>query len=207
MLNGRAAALGPRDEVLAKLFGAAGTGAAGSGSSGGCRRRWRWIAARRRYWRWRHHERARLDPAASPHRARGGIVLVGGIGGWAATSEFAGAVIAQGQLVVDTNVKKVQHPTGGVVAELRVRDGDIVKAGDIVIRLDDTQTRANLAIVVEGTGRIRGPQGARGSRTRRPRASSLSRRAAARARTIRRSTASRRRSASCSRSAARRAKA
>src|SRR5437899_1190122 len=78
------------------------------------------------------------------------LLLVGGIGGWAATSEFAGAVIAQGQLVVDTNVKKVQHPTGGVVAELRVRDGDIVNIGDIVIKLDDTQTRANLAIVAKG---------------------------------------------------------
>jgi len=78
------------------------------------------------------------------------ILLVGGIGGWAATSEFAGAVIAQGQLVVDTNVKKVQHPTGGVVAELRVRDGDQVKENDIVIKLDDTQTRANLAIVASG---------------------------------------------------------
>ncbi len=39
----------------------------------------------------------------------------------------------------------MQHPTGGVVGELRVRDGDRVKAGDIVLRLDDTQTRANLA--------------------------------------------------------------
>src|SRR6267154_729945 len=78
------------------------------------------------------------------------ILLVGGIGGWAATSEFTGAVIAQGQLVVDSNVKKVQHPTGGVVAELNVRDGDQVKAGDIIIKLDDTQTRANLAIVSKG---------------------------------------------------------
>lgn len=78
------------------------------------------------------------------------LLLVGGLGGWAATSEFAGAVIAQGQLVVDSNVKKVQHPTGGVVAELNVRDGSIVNAGDIVIRLDDTQTRANLQIVVKG---------------------------------------------------------
>jgi HlyD family secretion protein len=78
------------------------------------------------------------------------LLLVGGLGGWAATSEFAGAVIAQGQLVVDTNVKKVQHPTGGVVAELRVRDGDFVNIGDVVIKLDDTQTRANLAIVVKG---------------------------------------------------------
>jgi len=78
------------------------------------------------------------------------LVLVVGIGGWAYTSEFAGAVIAQGSLVVDTSVKKVQHPTGGVVAELKVRDGNQVKAGDIVIKLDDTQTRANLAIVSKG---------------------------------------------------------
>jgi HlyD family secretion protein len=78
------------------------------------------------------------------------VLLVGGIGGWAATSEFAGAVIAQGQLVVDTSVKKVQHPTGGVVAELLVRDGQQVKAGDVVIRLDDTQTRASHQIVSKG---------------------------------------------------------
>jgi HlyD family secretion protein len=77
-------------------------------------------------------------------------LLVGALGGWAGTSEFAGAVIAQGSLVVDTNVKKVQHPTGGVVAELRVREGEMVKEGDILLKLDDTQTRANLAIVSKG---------------------------------------------------------
>jgi HlyD family secretion protein len=76
-------------------------------------------------------------------------LLVVGLGGWAATTEFAGAVIAAGQLVVDSNVKKVQHPTGGVVGVLNVKDGSRVKAGDIVIRLDDTQTRANLAIVTK----------------------------------------------------------
>ena len=77
------------------------------------------------------------------------VLLAGGVGGWAATTELAGAVIAPGNLVVETNVKKVQHPTGGVVGELRVRDGDEVKAGDVVVRLDDTVTRANLAIVVK----------------------------------------------------------
>jgi HlyD family secretion protein len=72
------------------------------------------------------------------------LLLVVGLGGWAVTTEFSGAVIASGQLVVDSNVKKVQHPTGGVVGELHVRDGARVAAEDIVVRLDDTQTRANL---------------------------------------------------------------
>jgi HlyD family secretion protein len=73
-----------------------------------------------------------------------------GVGGWASTAEISGALIAQGSLVVDSNVKKVQHPTGGVVGEVRARDGDHVKAGDILIRLDETVTRANLAIITKG---------------------------------------------------------
>ena len=75
------------------------------------------------------------------------MLLFIAIGGWAVTTEFSGAVIAPGQLMVDSNVKKVQHLTGGVVGELRVRDGVRVKAGDVLVRLDDIQTRANLAIV------------------------------------------------------------
>jgi membrane fusion protein, type I secretion system len=77
------------------------------------------------------------------------VLLVGGVGGWAVTTELSGAVIAPGLLVVESDVKKVQHPTGGVVGELRVRDGDRVKAGQIVLRLDETQTRASLAIVTK----------------------------------------------------------
>ena len=61
--------------------------------------------------------------------------------------QISGALIAPGSVVVDSNVKKVQHPTGGVVGEVRVRDGDRVKAGDVVVRLDDTVTKAGLAIV------------------------------------------------------------
>src|SRR3954453_23429976 len=76
-------------------------------------------------------------------------LLAFGLGGWAATTELAGAVIAPGSLVVDSNVKKVQHPTGGVVRELRVRDGAEVKAGDILVRLDETVTRANLAVITK----------------------------------------------------------
>src|SRR5271163_3992690 len=78
------------------------------------------------------------------------ILLAGGLGGWASTAQISGALIAPGSLVVDSNVKKVQHPTGGVVGEVRVRDGDHVKAGDILVRLDETVTRANLAIVTKG---------------------------------------------------------
>jgi len=81
-------------------------------------------------------------------------LLAGGVGGLAATTELSGAVIAPGSLVVDSNVKKVQHPTGGVVGELRARDGDKVKAGDIVVRLDETVTQANLAIVVKSLNEL-----------------------------------------------------
>src|ERR1700733_13920825 len=76
-------------------------------------------------------------------------VLAGGLGGWASTAEISGALIAPGSIVVESSVKKVQHPTGGVVGEVRAHDGDLVKAGDVVVRLDDTVTKANLAIVTK----------------------------------------------------------
>lgn len=78
------------------------------------------------------------------------ILLAGGLGGWASTAQISGALIAPGSIVVDSNVKKVQHPTGGVVGELRARDGDVVKAGDVLVRFDDTVMKASLAIVTKG---------------------------------------------------------
>jgi HlyD family secretion protein len=77
-------------------------------------------------------------------------VLAVGVGGWAGTTVLSGALIASGSIVVDSNVKKVQHPTGGVIGALLVRDGDRVNGGDIVARLDQTVTRANLAIITKG---------------------------------------------------------
>jgi HlyD family secretion protein len=77
------------------------------------------------------------------------FVLTCGVGVWATTTPISGALIAPGTVVVESNVKKVQHPTGGVVGELLVRDGDRVKAGDLLVRLDDTVARANLAIVTK----------------------------------------------------------
>ncbi|PZV37102.1 HlyD family type I secretion periplasmic adaptor subunit [Mesorhizobium kowhaii] len=77
------------------------------------------------------------------------VIFVGGAGAWAAVTNLSGAVVASGHFVVDSYVKKVQHPTGGVVGEILAGEGDKVKAGDIVMRLDATQTRANLAIVTK----------------------------------------------------------
>ncbi|AWN43778.1 HlyD family type I secretion periplasmic adaptor subunit [Methylobacterium durans] len=65
----------------------------------------------------------------------------------AAVSTISGAVIASGRIVVESDVKKVQHPTGGVVGELLVREGARVTAGQVLIRLDETQTRAELDMV------------------------------------------------------------
>jgi HlyD family secretion protein len=75
------------------------------------------------------------------------IVVAGGVGGWAATTEISGALIAPGSVVVESNAKKVQHPTGGVVGEIAVTNGRSVAAGDVLLRLDETMTRANLQIV------------------------------------------------------------
>ena len=107
-------------------------------------------------WRYVFGEKGPRDSASESirrHITAGTIlvaVLLFGVGGWASTAEISGALISQGSVVVDSNVKKVQHPTGGVVGELFVRDGDHVKEGDILIRLDETVTQANLAIVTKG---------------------------------------------------------
>lgn len=85
-----------------------------------------------------------------------GVLVLGG-GGWVATAELSGAVIAQGTIVVERHVKKVQHFDGGIVAEINVSDGDVVQSGDVLIRLDDTSARAELGIVrsqlIDLTGR------------------------------------------------------
>ena len=93
-----------------------------------------------------------IDPRASIRRhivlGLAAVMLVaGGIGGWATTTEISGALIAPGSVVVESSARKVQHPSGGVVGEIAVTGGLNVAAGDILIRLDETMTRANLQIV------------------------------------------------------------
>ena len=95
------------------------------------------------------------------------LVLAGGFGGWASTVPISGALIAPGSVVVDSNVKKVQHPTGGVVGEVRVRDGDVVKAGDIVVRLDETVVQGEPCDRGQDAERIVGARSAAGGRAAR----------------------------------------
>lgn len=77
------------------------------------------------------------------------ILLIAGVlgGGWFAFVPLAGAVVVPGNLVVQSNLKTIQHPTGGVVSEIKVHDGMHVNAGDLLVRLNATQTQANLQMV------------------------------------------------------------
>lgn len=73
--------------------------------------------------------------------------LLGGVGSWAVTARLSGAVIATGSVQVDENLKEVQHRDGGIVADILVRKGDVVTAGQTMFRLDDAQSRAELSIL------------------------------------------------------------
>jgi len=95
------------------------------------------------------------------HLLTGALVagaLIASVAGWAGTTELAGAVIAHGIVVVDSEVKKVQHPTGGIVGELRVRNDQRVNAGDVLVRLDATQTKANLAVFTKSLDELNARQ-------------------------------------------------
>lgn len=74
------------------------------------------------------------------------IGLAGTVFGWAAMTDIGGAVIASGDIAVESDVKRIQHREGGIVAAILVKEGDNVSAGDLLLRLDDTVERANLLI-------------------------------------------------------------
>lgn len=82
-----------------------------------------------------------------------GLMLLGIFGGtigfWILIAPLSQAVVGSGQFVVESYGKKIQHPTGGVISEIRVRDGDRVSEGDVLIRLDETITNANLQVVAK----------------------------------------------------------
>ena len=74
-------------------------------------------------------------------------LLVGGVGAWSVGTEIAGAVVAPGTIQLESNRQVVQHPEGGVVGAILATDGDVVEAGDVLVRFDDTLLSSELAIV------------------------------------------------------------
>jgi HlyD family secretion protein len=90
------------------------------------------------------------------------LIVLGGIGGWAAFAEIQGAVMAPGQMVVESTSKRIQHRDGGIIAKINVKNGDRVQAGQELLLMDDTEARAELAIIesiriewLAKTGRLR----------------------------------------------------
>ncbi|MEO1102527.1 MAG: HlyD family type I secretion periplasmic adaptor subunit [Pseudomonadota bacterium] len=75
------------------------------------------------------------------------IVLVLGVGGWAAVTKISGAVVAPGVVSVGSRVKEVQHREGGIIRAIYVDDGDHVDVGELLVTLDDTQSRASRDMV------------------------------------------------------------
>jgi HlyD family secretion protein len=84
------------------------------------------------------------------------LLVVGGLaGGWMTLVPLSGAVVVPGNLVVQSNVKTIQHPTGGVVAQIPVHNGMRVNAGDLLLRLDATQAQASLQVVSKQLDEVR----------------------------------------------------
>lgn len=75
------------------------------------------------------------------------VLLLGGIGYWSVSARLAGAVVTSGLVTVESNRQAVQHPEGGVVDEIAVKEGDRVAAGAVLIRLDGARLNSELAIV------------------------------------------------------------
>ena len=75
------------------------------------------------------------------------LLLVVGCGSWTVLAELSGAIVAQGSVKIDRNLKAIQHRDGGIIGEISVREGDFVQKGQVLLRLDDAQTRAELSII------------------------------------------------------------
>ena len=73
------------------------------------------------------------------------VVLIVGFGGWAAASSISGAVIANGTLAVEGKRRAIQHLDGGVIAQLHVRNGDIVQEGSLLVTLDARELKSEIA--------------------------------------------------------------
>jgi epimerase transport system membrane fusion protein len=94
-----------------------------------------------------------LPSDSSSRSALAGWLIIGvffaGLGGWSAWAPLNGAVVATAVVKVDGNRKSVQHLDGGIVKELRIKEGDRVATGDVLIVLDDTQAKAEYEVLTE----------------------------------------------------------
>ena len=75
------------------------------------------------------------------------FLIIGGVAALSVFLEISGAVIATGTVVVESNTKQIQHADGGIVSEILVKNGDLVKAGDLLMQLDATISLASLSII------------------------------------------------------------
>ncbi len=86
-----------------------------------------------------------VNTDARSHARLGWWIVILGVGGfllWASIAPLDQGVPVSGTVVVSTNRKAIQHPTGGVVSEILVKDGDTVKAGQVLVRMNDVQAKA-----------------------------------------------------------------
>jgi len=99
-----------------------------------------------------------LEQALAQERRRSSRILAVAavvIFGWAAWVPLSGAVVVSGNLVMQSSVKKVQHPQGGIVTAILVQNGSKVAAGDELVRLDQTSAHANLQVVARQLDEVR----------------------------------------------------
>ncbi|HEV8028964.1 MAG TPA: biotin/lipoyl-binding protein, partial [Stellaceae bacterium] len=71
-------------------------------------------------------------------------IFVIGFGTWSAMAPLQSAAVAMGMVVSESSRKTVQHLEGGIIRDILVHDGDTVRAGQVLIRLDDTKARTTL---------------------------------------------------------------
>ena len=84
------------------------------------------------------------------------LILIAGFGLWATTTRIAGAIVAPGLIEVERDRQIVQHPDGGVVDAILVREGEGVVAGQVLLRLDGAALRSELRIVEDQLSELAG---------------------------------------------------
>ncbi len=91
------------------------------------------------------------DSARGPVRTGWIIILVffGGLGLWSAVAPLNAAVVGDAVVKVEGNRKSVEHPDGGRIKQILVREGDHVNAGDVVLVLDDTDDQAQVSLLTQ----------------------------------------------------------